>query len=176
MSQTTYREWRTRIVKDHWFEDQSIQAALAAYSTSVVEWKRIAAFIVLLARIIEMGCGSFHLDSGSDFPINDFHLLNHSTRYVRPTPEHGNVAVQRYPSVVLMRKSARLEDERARWTDILTWFEVKVTTSIASLFQSAQRDRNTFPVVEPRSGRNTSPDPSTEQVRLVHCSRRPLKQ
>ena len=141
-----------------------MQAALVAYSTNVDERKRIAAFIDLLTRIIDMGCGSFHLDSDSDFPVNDLHLLDHSTRYVCPTPEHGNAAAQRKPSVILMRKSARLEDERARWTDILTWFEIKVTTCIGPLLQSEQLDRGVSPVVKPWYDQDTS---SSDEVCLI---------
>ena len=145
VNSATYRQWCAKIVEDNWFDDDSIKKALDDYSATKEEKTRYKPFIQLLTRIIEMGRGTFHLDSGTDFPIDDVHLFNHSNRYVHPTSEHGNTAAQRKPDIIMMRKAALPEEDRAQWTDILTWFELKYIKKLNELLASVRAARSVSP-------------------------------
>ena len=127
----TFREWRTKIDEEAWFDDPAIQTALTGYCYTTTESKRYEPFIALLNRIIDLGRGNVNHDGEKTFPIDDLHLMNHSNKYVHANPEQGNAAACRKPDIVLIRKSAIPEDGRVLWTDILTWFELKVARSIS---------------------------------------------
>ena len=167
VNSATYRQWRAKIVKDSWFKDKDIQAALTAYSATTDENERYAPFIELLTRIINMARGNIHLGSGTSFPINDLSFLDHSKRYVKTNPEQGNAAAQRKPDIVLIRETARPEEGRAQWADILSWFELKVTTSLTPLLKSVRVDRGMPAVIKGKGKRSkASAAAPVRQVRL----------
>ena len=164
---STYRRWRAEIAEAHWFEDKSIRDALDEYSACTGEEDRYDPFITLLSRIIEMGRELIYPAEGTGFPINDLQLVDHSSKYIHRTVEHGNMAAERKPDVILKRKSSQMERGRAKWTDILTWFELKCNGALTELLTSARADRALFPTPVAPSVQTSSSAGVAEQVRFI---------
>ena len=170
MGPVTYRQWRTKIAEEDWFEDKDIQKALEGYAAVDQETPRYNHFIALLTRIIEMGRNVVHPEPGSDYPINDLRLLNHSDREIEHTAEHGNSAARCKPDVILVRDSPRLRKGCATWTDVLTWFVLKSGNGkLEELLESVRTDKAASPVDQDSAAQCSQPAGLVAKVSLVRC-------
>ena len=108
--------------------------------------------------------------SRGDYPINNLCLLNHSNKEIEHTAEHGNAAARRKPDIILARNSPRLRKGRAKWTDILTWCELKSSRKLGKLLASVRADRVVPPVGKASSTKSSSSAGSAAKVSSVrHC-------
>ena len=83
---------------------------------------------------------------------------------VEPIPEHGVIAGDRRPDIVLVRKehAARLaknlknkkSEERARWSDIVCYWELKYSKDLEKMFNEVKK---AFPQKNTARGKSKVP-------------------
>lgn len=138
MDLATSERWTAKIVNQRWFFDDTIQTALVGYCTAKAEKDCYRPFIELVTSILEKARTTLGLaGSWNSYPVSDVHLVNNATRPTKTIPEHGKRGAERGPDIVLVRKGSISEGENIRWTDVLTWFEVKVENLLVNNLSKA---------------------------------------
>ena len=171
ISADQFHQWSDTIAKERFFYDKEVQDALFKYCSANSEAERYKPFIDLCTRIVTMARGVLPLagKDGNTYPLDDLVFVNNHKRNIQTIPEHEGVAAERRPDIIVVRKTAdpTVTKQRAKWSDLLTWCEMKVIAKIAPKLDLAREERG-FSSTETKSG--TSVDASTsDRATTVSC-------
>ena len=126
-NEASLETWQLEIAEQHWFRDKIVQQAFIDYCSASFETERYEPFTRLANRLVYLARGNLSgVRKTNSYPINDIWFNVHAGRLVVPTPEHGIVASEREPDVVLARRadcdaSSRASGElRLRWPQIIS--------------------------------------------------------
>ena len=167
----TFRKWSDIVATKRFFHDKKVQDALFDYCSAQSEEERYKPFVDLCTRISTMARGALPL-AGKDantYPLNDLVFVDYHKRNMQTIPEHEGVAAERRPDIIVLRETAdpKVTKQRAKWTDLLTWCEMKFINNIATKLVAARKARDFTYVVEEQKASSTGDGVPSETATKV---------
>ena len=159
ISSDEFHQWSGLIAQARVFHDREVQDALSKYCTAESESERYKPFVDLCTRVTTMARDVLPLagKDGKAYPLNDLVFVDDHKRNIQTIPEHEGVAAERRPDIILVRGTAdpAATKKRAKWTDLLTWCEMKFIMKIADKLDTSRKTRGYVSVVEANGAHGT---------------------
>ena len=135
----TFRAWAEIIAEERWIDDTVIQESMDQYCWTRYHEDRQRFFARILRRVLSLA--PFVLDLGgheNTYTVGEISAVSNMGFAMQTIPEHGLRGAVRDPDLLLMREEAIPADkELARWSDVLTWFEVVMEYELRHKHRSA---------------------------------------
>ncbi|PSS34143.1 hypothetical protein PHLCEN_2v1811 [Hermanssonia centrifuga] len=140
-----FSEWVRHIKENEWYKDEIIQGNLINFSNASLQAERYTPFANMVNRIFQLG--KDELPRAESYPLEDIVVVRNDPHFLKLIPEHQGLGAYRIPDLLAVRASKIAQMERAKskyfeWSDVLTFFEMKLLNrDFFDNFQAWRRSR-----------------------------------
>ena len=168
--------WRQKIKEQKWFHDHHIQQALIDFCTVGTETARYEPFTRVANRLVHLARGNLPgIPNKNSFPIDDICFAIHSDRPVEPIPEHGILAAERKPDIVMARRSDCCEAPtkkgkmKLRWTQIISFMEFKATRNLRAILDNKRVEEGLPFIWQQNPTKKVRYSPFEQSLKFIEC-------
>ncbi|PSR82013.1 hypothetical protein PHLCEN_2v6188 [Hermanssonia centrifuga] len=140
-----FSEWVKFIKENDWYKDKKIEKGLINFSKASLEVEMYKPFVDIANRILELG--KKELLGAESYPLDDIVVVQNDRRSLKQIPEHQGIGAIRRPDLLAVREGKvqqmrGTKSKKFEWSDILTFFELKLSNKLLfNNFQAWRRNR-----------------------------------